>query len=70
MPLDRRDQCASSEPQVEYFGKLPFPASQPGLSVLVVGGLKIYNTMVENNTRKNTCQDPARKMIGNYASNL
>ena len=38
--LDRRDQCASVEPLVVYFGIGPPPAGQPGLSGLVVDGQK------------------------------
>ena len=49
MPLDSRDQCASFEPLVDHFGKGPSTAGQPGLSGLVVGGPKTYNTMVKNN---------------------
>ena len=49
MPLNRRDQCASCEPLVNHFGKGPPTAGQPGLSVLVVGGPKTYDTMVQDN---------------------
>ena len=49
MPLDRRDQCASFEPLVIYFGKGSHRAGQPGLPGLVVGGPKTYDTMVESN---------------------
>ena len=52
MPLDKRDQCASFEPLVVYFGKGPLTAGQSGLSALVVDGQKTYDTMVQDNPGK------------------
>ena len=49
MPLDRRDNYACFEPLVTDIGKGPPTAGQPGLSGLVVGGPKIYDTMVLDN---------------------
>ena len=63
-PLDKRDQCASFEPLVVQFGKAALTAGQSGLSALGVAGSKTYDTMVQDNPGKNTCQDPpAEKKI-------
>ena len=49
MPLNREDPYAYFEPLVGHFGKGPPPDGQPGLSGLVVGSLKTYDTMVKKN---------------------
>ena len=52
------------EPLVVHFGTGPLTAGQPGLSALVVDGPKTYDTMVQDNPGKNTCEDPpAEKKI-------
>ena len=61
MPLDKRDQCASFEPLVVHFGKVPLTVGQSGLSALVVDGLKTDDTMVQDNPGKNSSQEPPTK---------
>ena len=64
MSFNRRDQCASFEPLVVYFGKGPLTAGQSGLSALVVDGPKTYDTMVQDNPGKNASEaSPAEKTI-------
>ena len=46
MLVDRRDQCASFEPLVIYFGPGPPPAGQPELTELVVGGPKTWSKTI------------------------
>ena len=58
------DQPASFELLVNFFGRGPPTAGQPGTSALMVGGPKSYNTMVQDNPGKNTYQaPPAEKTI-------
>ena len=62
-PLGRRDQCAPFEPLVDPIGKGPPTAGQSGLSGLVVGGPKTYDTMVQDYPEINTSQDPTLKIM-------
>ena len=61
MPLDKRDQCASFEPLVVYFGKGPPTHDQPGLSGLVVGGQQIYDIHAPSDSKKIASRTLQRK---------
>ena len=58
---NRRDQCASFEPLVDYFGPGPPTHDQPRLSGLVVGVQTMYNNHAQADPEINACQDPAEK---------
>ena len=49
---NRRDQCASVEPLVDYFGPVLRPHGQPGLSGLVVGGQEMYDSHALSDSKK------------------
>ena len=57
--LDRRDQCVYFEPLVDHIGKGPPTVSQPGVSELVIGGPKTFDTMVQDNPKINGPHNPA-----------
>ena len=48
-PLEIRDHCAYFEPLANHIGKRPPTTGQSGLAGLVVGGMKTYDTMVQDN---------------------
>ena len=56
-----RDQCASFEPLVDPFGPGPPTHGQSGLSGLVVGGQKMHDSHAPSDSKKNACQDQAKK---------